>query len=132
MKKKNEETCACNLEQVVLLKFFEHAAFDFNELVGHEKGQKRIVIRVYGDVQAQHLIYHHQCMRHCSSDIYFVLVRELKVVPVYNVAKRKNTIGRIVCAVKGNLQESRRRVDRENKQSRMSCPMDAQSLSAIC
>ena len=58
--------------------------------------------------------------------------KELKVIPVYNVAKRKNTIGRIVCAVKGNLRESRRRVDRENKQSRMSCPMDAQSLSAIC
>jgi len=57
--------------------------------------------------------------------------KELKVIPVYNVAKRKNAIGRIVCVVKGNLRESRRRVDRENKQSRMSCPMDAQSLSAI-
>jgi hypothetical protein len=72
-------------------------------------------------------------MRHCSSGIYYVQVgKELKIIPVYNVAKRKNTIGRIVCAVKGNLRESRRRVDRENKQSRMSCPMDAQSLSAIC
>lgn len=72
-------------------------------------------------------------MRHCLSDIYFVRVgNELEVIPVYNVAKRKNTIGRIVCEVKGNLQESKRRVDRENKQSRMSCPMEAQSLSAIC
>jgi hypothetical protein len=53
-------------------------------------------------------------------------------VPVYKVAKRKNTMGRIVCVVKGNLEESKRRVDRENRQSRISCPIDAQSLSAIC
>jgi len=64
--------------------------------------------------------------------IHFVQVgKELEIIPVYNVAKRKNTNGRIVCVVKGNLRVSRRRVDRENKQSRMSCPMDAQSLSAI-
>jgi hypothetical protein len=68
-------------------------------------------------------------------DNQFVQVREklkLATVPVYNVAKRKNTMGRIACVVKGNLQESKRRVDLENKQSRISCPMDAQSLSAIC
>jgi hypothetical protein len=66
-------------------------------------------------------------------DNQFAQVREkLATVPVYNVAKRKNTMGRIACVVKGNLQESKRRVDRENKQSRISCPMDAQSLSAIC
>ena len=58
--------------------------------------------------------------------------RELAVIPVYKVAKRKNPTGRIVRALKGNFRESRRRVDRENRQSRISCPMDAQSLSAIC
>jgi hypothetical protein len=31
--KSNDGTCAGNLEQVVLLKLFEHAAFDFYELI---------------------------------------------------------------------------------------------------
>jgi hypothetical protein len=31
-----EGTCTGNLEQVVLLKFLEYAAFDFDKLIGHE------------------------------------------------------------------------------------------------
>jgi hypothetical protein len=34
--KMNEGTCAGNLEQIILLKFFEHAAFNLYELIGHE------------------------------------------------------------------------------------------------
>jgi hypothetical protein len=30
------ETCAGDLEQVILLKLFEYAAFDLDKLVGHE------------------------------------------------------------------------------------------------
>jgi hypothetical protein len=32
----NEGTCTGYLEQVILLKLFEHAAFDLYELIGHE------------------------------------------------------------------------------------------------
>jgi hypothetical protein len=32
-------TSASNLKQVVFLKFLEHAAFDFDKLVGDEKGE---------------------------------------------------------------------------------------------
>jgi hypothetical protein len=32
----NEGTCAGNLEQIILLEFFEHAALDLYELIGHE------------------------------------------------------------------------------------------------
>jgi hypothetical protein len=34
--KLNEGTCAGNLEQIILLEFFEHAAFNLYELIGHE------------------------------------------------------------------------------------------------
>jgi hypothetical protein len=34
--KKSNETCAGNLEQVILLEFFEHAALDLYKLIGHE------------------------------------------------------------------------------------------------
>jgi nitrate reductase NapAB chaperone NapD len=41
----------------------------------------------------------------CVTDDHMHLFRareELAIIPVYNVAKRKNTTGRIVCVVKGN------------------------------
>lgn len=47
------------------------------------------------------------------------------------MAKPKKTKGRRVCGVTGTLWDKNSRVDRENKQSRMSCPIDAQSRSAI-
>jgi hypothetical protein len=47
------------------------------------------------------------------------------------VAKPKKTNGRRVCEVTGTLQNKNSSVDRENKQSRISCPIEAQRRSAI-
>lgn len=52
-------------------------------------------------------------------------------LPLYVVARKKYKKGVRVFVVTGILWESGSSVERENKQSRISCPIDAHSLSAI-
>lgn len=47
------------------------------------------------------------------------------------MARQKKKIGRKVCAVSGTLCESSSKVERENKQSMTSCPIDVHRRSAI-
>lgn len=52
-------------------------------------------------------------------------------IPLYMIARIKYKKGVNVIAVSGTLCDKGSSVERENRQSRMSCPMEAQSLSAI-
>jgi len=53
-------TCTSDLKKVVLLKLFEHAPLDFNELVRHEECQECVIVRVDGNVKGDGLIDHHE------------------------------------------------------------------------
>ena len=53
-------TCTSDLKKVVFLKLFEHASFDFNELVRHEECQECVIVRIDGNVKGNGLIDHHE------------------------------------------------------------------------
>ena len=44
-------TCTSYLEQVVFLEFLEDTALDLNKLIRDQKSEKRVVVRVDGDIQ---------------------------------------------------------------------------------
>ena len=55
--------CTGDLEEVVLFEFLKHTSFDLDELVGNEECQQRVVVRIDSNVQRDHLVYHHECVR---------------------------------------------------------------------
>jgi hypothetical protein len=92
-----------------------------------------MVIGIDGDVKGYHLIYNDQCVRHCmhSTNQVSALTEEKTCVPVYIKAKRKYMngfsvpdVGRFRCDIISS-------VDRENRQSIISCPIDPHKRSAI-
>jgi hypothetical protein len=44
-------TSAGYLKEIVFLEFLENTPFNFNELIGHQKGEKSVIIGVYGNIE---------------------------------------------------------------------------------
>jgi hypothetical protein len=62
---KKGPTSTHDLEQIVFLKLLKHTALDLDELIRDQEGQERMVVRVDGNVECDHLVHHHQRMSHC-------------------------------------------------------------------
>jgi len=52
-------------------------------------------------------------------------------IPLYASARKKKRNGRKVCEETGLRRDRDSKVERENKQSRISCPIEAHNLSPI-
>jgi hypothetical protein len=44
-------TSAGHLKEILLLEPLENTPFNFNELIGDQKSEKSVIIRVYGDIE---------------------------------------------------------------------------------
>ena len=53
---------ARHLEEILFFDFLEDGGFDLDELVGHEKGQESVGVRVDGHVQGYDLVEERRCV----------------------------------------------------------------------
>jgi len=93
---------AGDLEQVVLFKLFEHAAFDLDKLIRDQKSEQTVVVGVDGNIECGELIDEDECVTDCRTASEQVKDRTGQCnAPVYTTERIKKLIGRSVREVTG-------------------------------